>query len=187
MNDFKDCVRKINNEVLKSNNSNKISIAKVLKPQGLKGELKCSALIENVDLFSRIKKIYCENKEYKVISGIYRLGFVYICLENINNIEIAEKFRNKIFYIDKNDFGVLEKDSYFIDDLINLKLFDEKNQYIGDILDVENYGATDILIVKEKDSCFSVPFLNKIFPKIDIQNGSGCVIRQEYESNKVRP
>lgn len=79
----------------------KISIAKVLRPKGLKGELKCKALTEKFDLFSNINSVICDNKEYKVISGVYRLGFAYIQLENINTIELAEKFRNKILYVTK--------------------------------------------------------------------------------------
>ena len=165
----------------------KISIAKVLKPQGLKGEMKCSALTENVEIFKTLKSVICNNKEYKIISSCYRLGFVYIKLENINSIEKAESFRNQVFYISKENYGTLEENSYFIDDLIGLKIFDENNEYVGDVLDVENYGATDILIVREKVASFGVPFLNKVFPVVDIENQKIIASRNDYEFHKVAP
>lgn len=163
----------------------KISIAKVLKPKGLKGELKCKVLTEKFDLFSNLSNVICNNKTYKVISGIYRLGFAYIQLENINTIDLAENFRNKILYITKEEYGENEPDNYFIEDLIGLKVQNISGKYIGDILSIENYGATDILLIKESYTTFSVPFIKKIFLRVDLKNQIAIINQDLYEENKV--
>jgi len=162
-----------------------ISIAKVLKPQGIKGELKCQVLTEKVDIFSNLKSIICDNKKINIISGVYRLGYVYINLENVNSIEEADKFRNKTFYIPKEEYGGLAEDNYFIDDLIGVKIESENGEKIGEILDIENYGASDIAIIKENFSMHSVPLIAKIFLNIDTNKKLAVVNRAEYEEHKV--
>jgi len=163
----------------------KISIAKVLKPQGLKGELKCKALTERINVFSKLKSIICDNKSYDIISGVYRLGFVYISLENVSTIEQAEKFRNKTLYITKDEFGSLEPDNYFIDDLIGIKVFNTDGQEIGEIIGTEFYGASDILLIKEKFATYSISFLKEIFLKVDIKGKRAEINQKLYEENKI--
>lgn len=162
-----------------------ISIAKVLKPKGLKGELKCLPLVEKQELFSALQYIICDDKKINVISSTFRLGFVYIMLENIDNIDLAEKFRGKIFYINKEDFGDLEQDNYFIEDLINCEVYTSDGQKIGEVLGVENYGASDILEIKDKWTTYGVPFIKKIFVDIDVKNQKLVVDKNQYEENKV--
>jgi len=162
-----------------------ISIAKVLKPQGIKGELKCQVLTEKVDIFSNLNSVICENKEINVISSNYRLGYVYIMLENINSIEQADKFRNKTFYIPKSEYGELGQDNYFIEDLIGLEIKDQNKQRLGEVLDIENYGASDILFVKEKFCAYSVPFIAKVVLEVNMQEKYIIVSKEEYEENKV--
>ena len=82
----------------------KLSIAKVLKPQGLKGELKCLPFAEQSDVFSNLTYVYLNDQKLNVISSVYRLGYVYIKLENVDTIEHADKFRNAVFYVDKEQF-----------------------------------------------------------------------------------
>lgn len=163
----------------------KISVAKVLKPQGLKGELKCKSLTEHIQIFSSLKTIICDNKIYNVISGVYRLGFVYIRLENISTIELAEKFRNKTFYIEKKNYIDLEPDNYFIDELIGMKVFDIDGKEIGEIIGTEFYGASDILLIKEKFATYSISFLKEIFLNVDINNKKVIINQQKYEENKL--
>lgn len=162
-----------------------ISIAKVLKPQGIKGELKCQVLTEKFDIFSALKTIICDEKEITVISGVYRLGYVYITLENVDSIEKANFFRNKTFYIPKEEYGELDENNYFIEDLIGVKIETENGEKIGEILDIENYGASDIVIVKENFSTHSVPLIAKIFLNIDTNKKLAVVNRAEYEEHKV--
>ena len=163
----------------------KISIAKVIKPKGLKGELKCMSLTENHDLFSGLNFVYCNNEKINVISSVFRLGYVYITLENINTVEKAEQLRGKELFIDKENYGELGESTYFIEDLIDLPVFDENNQHIGEVLSVQNYGASDILEVKDKWATFLVPFIKEVFVDVDINAKKITVNRKKYEEYKL--
>ena len=163
----------------------KISIAKVLKPQGLKGELKCLPLTERKEVFENLKFVYCNNEKLEVVASVFRFDFAYITLKGIDSIEKAESFRNKTFFIPMEDFGELEEDTYFIDDLIGMTCYTEEGEKIGEVLGIENYGATDILQIKDKWATYLVPFVGKIFLDVDVQNKKIIVNKQNYEDNKV--
>ena len=164
--------------------SNKISIAQVLKPQGIKGELKCKALTEKLELFANLSHVFCDNKQINVISSVYRLGYVYICLENVNTRDDAELYRNKTLYLSKEDYGDLGEDSYYIEDLVHCRVYDENEQEIGVVMDVENYGATDILVIKEGWQMVSVPFIKKVFTEIKPAENRLVVNTSEYNEHK---
>lgn len=158
-----------------------LSILKVLKPQGLKGELKCLPLTQKNELFSTLKTVICNNQSIKIISSVYRLGYVYICLENVNSIEDAEKFKNQILYIDKKDFGELSSNTYFIEDLEGMSVVDENGEEIGDVLGVENYGATDLLEIKDKWRTYLVPMVKQVVVNVDVDAKKVVVNRDAYE------
>lgn len=162
-----------------------ISIAKVLKPQGIKGELKCKVLTEKLDIFGSLTHLFCDKKEIKVVSSVHRLGYAYIKLENVVSRNDAENFRNKTFFLDRESYGKLKEDNYFIEDLVGCEIFDDKNNKIGMVDDIENYGATDIVIVQEEWAKYSVPFLKKIFKKIIPENKKIIIDLEEYNNNKM--
>lgn len=162
-----------------------LSILKVLKPQGIKGEMKCLPLTQRTEIFDTLKTIICDNTELNVVSSKFRLGFVYICLENVNTIEDAEKFRNKEFFITKEDFGALDENTFFIEDLVGLEVVDTNGNLVGHILGVENYGASDILQVKDKWTTFLVPFIKQVFVDVDISAGKIVIDMLAYQEHRA--
>lgn len=163
---------------------NQISILKVLKPQGLKGELKCLPLTDEITVFENLKTVFCDGKQINVISSKFRLGYVYIMLENVLKIEDAEAFRNKELYVDKNVFS-LDDNTFFVDELVGLEVFDTSGNFIGDILGVENYGAGDILEVKDKWATYLVPFIKQVFVEVDISGGKVIVDKEKYQEHRA--
>lgn len=163
----------------------KLSILKVLKPQGLKGELKCLPLTERTEVFDGLTKAFCDGKEVRIISSKYRLGFVYICIENVNSIDDAEKWRGKEFFVDKEQFGTLDENTFFIDELEGLEVFDLEGNFVGNVLGVENYGATDILEIKDKWATYLVPFIEKVFVEVDIKGGKVVIDAEQYKEHRT--
>lgn len=161
----------------------KLSIAKVLKPQGLKGELKCLPLAEQSDVFSNLTYVYLNEQKLNVISSVYRLGYVYIRLENVDTIEHADKFRNAVFYVDREQFGTLQENTFFVDELVGCKVFNKNGEFFGDILGVENYGASDILEVKHKWGTYMVPFISKVFLDVNIAQQKVVIDEDEFKEH----
>ena len=159
-----------------------VCVGKIIKPQGIKGEVKILPLIDIPAIFNGKHNLYIEHKPSPVKTATFRLGYGYVLFEEIKDRNVAEKYRNKLVYITREDFDKLAVDDYLIDDLIGRELFDENGNRLGQIMGVENYGFDDILIVKEDEHLYEVPFRKDIFKK---QGKEFFAIKKEFDGAKV--
>lgn len=159
-----------------------LCVGKIVKPQGIKGEVKIYPLIDIPAIFNGKHEMFIDKKPVKIKSCTYRLGFAYACFDVIPDRNTAEKYRNSLIYIDKEEFYKIPSNTYLVDDLVGQTLFDENEKFVGQIMGTENYGFDDLIVVKEGERTFIVPFVKDIFKQKD---GKMYVIRKEYEGAKT--
>lgn len=163
---------------------NKLLIGKITKPQGLKGECKVLPLIDDEGVFNNLAKVTVGDTSYNVINCDYRFGFAYITFEGINDISLAEKLRNKKIYIPRDEY-ILKEDEYFVDDIIGFTIEDIKGNYIGKLIDVEQFGAADIFVITENGREYRVAFLKDIFFKVDTESQTIVADKTKYNEAKI--
>ena len=159
-----------------------VCVGKIIKPQGIKGEVKILPLIDIPAIFNGKHKLYIERKETPHKSACFRLGYAYVVFSEIKDRNMAETYRNKKIYISREDFDHLAVDDFLIEDLVGTVIYDENNELIGQIMSVVNYGFDDILVINEQDHIYEVPFKKAIFKTHD---RSIYAIRSEYNGAKV--
>lgn len=159
----------------------KIVIAKVLKPQGIKGELKCKPFADE-SFFENLKEVFIQDKRFEVLSSVYRFGYVYITLNDVNTRNDAESFRNKEILVDKNLFA----DTLLISDIENCKIVDEFNNELGFVESIEQYGSADILnIILNDNKKISIPCVDDIVLKVLPIEKLIIVNRAKFEEQKI--
>jgi 16S rRNA processing protein RimM len=125
-------------------------IAEVLKPQGLKGELKLKPFTDHNDRFSSLPYIYLKKQgsyeKRALLSARFYRSFVYIKIEHCDTREAAEDLRKGGIYIEREHAAQLEEGSHYFKDLIGLELFDG-DQTLGKVSAITNTGAADIYAV----------------------------------------
>ena len=164
----------------------RVLIGKIVKPQGIKGELKIYPNDDKLNQFKKISNIsFSENGELiKVKNWAVRNGFFYVTLPGVNDRDIAEKYRNKNVYVDEEEIN-LNPDTYFTEDIIGCDIYDENDNFLGAILDIENYGATDIFVILEDGREVMVPFATRIFVEINTNDKKIVAKRDLYDGAKV--
>ncbi|HEY8424046.1 MAG TPA: ribosome maturation factor RimM [Clostridia bacterium] len=146
----------------------KILIGTVLKTRGIKGEIKVKPYTDNIDNLLKVKTIYIDDMEYKVLSARESEGMLYLYLSRVYSIEQAETLRGKDIYINREDAAPLGENEYYIIDILGCDVYAD-DEYIGKVEDVSSFGAADVYTVKgEKTVRF--PFLKKLVRQVDIQN-----------------
>ena len=70
--------------------------------------------------------------------------FVILCLEGIEDRDVAEKLRKAELYVDRDHAVPLAKDEYYIADLIGITVNDEDGNEMGTLTDVLQTGANDV-------------------------------------------
>lgn len=149
-----------------------LEIGKVTGTRGLKGELRVEPWCDSPDILAGLKKIYINDRALNILSARVQKSMVIMTLEGINDIDEAEKLRNTIINIDRNDLK-LEKGQYFIQDLIGLKVIDVDNDNLyGKITDVLKTGANDVYqVTGENNKNYLVPVIQDVVLEVNIAEG----------------
>ncbi|MDE6583289.1 MAG: ribosome maturation factor RimM [Clostridia bacterium] len=159
-----------------------VCVGKIIKPQGIKGEVKILPLVDLPAIFNGKHALYIEKKETPFKTATFRLGYGYVHFDVITDRNVAEKYRNKEVYITKEEFEKIAVDDFLIEDLIGTLLYDENGEFAGQIMDITNYGFDDIVIVKCEERMYEVPFRKGIFQH---KGKEITVIRKEFDGAKV--
>lgn len=147
-----------------------LTIGKVLKPRGLKGELKIELYASDSARFSRLKRLKIDEIEYGVdrISPEGAIG--YVSLEGIDTVEKAEELRGKLITANRNDLPKLPDGKYYIVDMIGLDVV-VSGEVVGEVCDVLQYGSADVYVVKNGANSFSFPAISGLVKQVDLDLG----------------
>ena len=159
-----------------------VCVGKIIKPQGIKGEVKIMPLVDIPAIFNGKHPLYIDKKLAPFKHASFRLGYAYVLFEEIVDRNIAEKYRNKFIYITKDEFEKISVDDFLVDDIIGSLLYDENEEFVGQIMGVTNYGFDDILIVKQDEHLYEIHIKKDIFV---VKDKKISVIRKEFDGAKV--
>lgn len=126
----------------------RLRFGKVLKPQGLKGELKigCDSPSEYLNLTT----LFIMGRQYEIRSLRASGQYLYVSLTGIDKIEDAELFRGQNVFALKDEID-LNDGQYFIDDLIGCKVVDEVGTTYGVVKRIDNYGSKDVYTLEDSN------------------------------------
>lgn len=156
-------------------------VGKIVKPQGVKGEIKVLPLLSNIDDIKRFKSVFIAAKEYTVLKTRVHEGFAYMLLDGVSDRDMAEALRNNDIEVNREDLAPLEKDEYYIVDLIECSLFNESGEKLARVTDVVNYGASDILVLRDGSEEILCPYVKGLFKQVDIENKKIVVDEKRFK------
>ena len=156
-----------------------MQIGKVLKPQGIKGEIKVLPL-SNPDFFKEIEYVSINGTQAKIESASIREDGVYLKLDIIRDRNDAEEYRDAILSVEREALPDLEDGQFFYEDLIGCEVFFEDGERVGEIINIENYGSKDIFEIHHGFSNTLCPFVEDVFTNIDTKTKKIIANRKKY-------
>jgi 16S rRNA processing protein RimM len=145
----------------------------VLKPQGIKGEIKVQPLAPRPERFFDLETVYIKLKElqtFTIASVSIRQGFVFLKLHEVNSRNDAEQLRDKNILVSNDHIIDLDPDEYFIHDLVGCKVYAESGQRIGEVIDVMQNTSNDIYVVTgESKQEYLIPAIKDVIKQVDIK------------------
>lgn len=151
-----------------------LEIGKIVTTHGIKGEVKVQPWCDSPDFLCGFDNFYLNNGKEKIEVSDVRIqkNMVIMKLVGIDTPEQAVTFRNKVIYINRND-AELDEGSYFVQDLIGLKVIDaDTSESYGELVDVSETGANDVYHIKaENGKEFLIPAIPDVIIKTDIDEG----------------
>ena len=162
-----------------------ITIGQIVRAAGIRGEVKVKPLTDDPNRFKQLKTVYIESKPYRIEALRFDTDFVYLRFGGVTDRNAAETLKYKYIEIDRVNSVPLEEGRYFIDDIINCKLFTSDGAPLGKVTEVNQYGAADVFTATDGLKIIRFPFLKKMIVKIDVDNGIIIVDKKIFDEVSV--
>ena len=154
--------------------SSHLLIGEVLKPQGIRGEIKVRAITNDPDRFFDLESVFFhENGAYqprRVRVSRVDGDMVYMTVEGVTDRDGAEALRGRELYVDRGHAVPLDQDTNFICDLIGCQGVDDQGRVLGVMTEVMQPGANDVYVFKGDKGEVLVPALKRVVRQVDIEN-----------------
>ena len=150
---------------------NKLAIAQIVKPQGIKGEVKLKSLGDGPDMLLDVEGVYLSgdmDKKVSVKKAWRYKDSVFMALDGISDRNQAEALRGQELYIDADDAAELEDGFYYVSDLIGCTIAGHEGTVLGVLKNILQHGAADVYVV-EGEKSFMMPALKRVILKTDIE------------------
>lgn len=151
-----------------------LEVGQIVNYYGIKGFLKVVPFTDDITRFDDLKTIYIEkNKklEEKEIEEVkYHKNLVLLKLKEINDINDTEQYKNCILKINRKDAVELPEDTYFITDLIGIKVYTNEGKELGLLTDIFPTGSNDVYVVKDElGKQILLPAIKDVIKNIDVK------------------
>ena len=101
-----------------------LEAGKIVSVFGLKGEVKVQPWCDTPDFLCEFDTLYYKSgTPVEVERARVQKNIVVMKIKGVDSVEEAQKIRNRVLYLDREDVE-LGEDTYFVQDLIGLKVID---------------------------------------------------------------
>lgn len=152
-----------------------ISIARIARPQGIRGEVIADILTDFPDRFAALDEITLL-RDGKVFGSLkleqhrFHKSRVLLKFAGYDDPDKADELRGASLVIHRDELVELEEDEYFLFDLEGCEVVTVDGQSIGTVAKVEDFGAAPLLIVRNQGHEFMIPLTREICPEVDTEN-----------------
>lgn len=153
-----------------------LQVGIITSTHGVRGEVKVYPTTDDPRRFRRLKEVVLDTGREKLnleIEGVkFFKQFVILKFKGLDNINDIEKYRQKSLYVTRKNAVRLQRDEYFIADLIGLKVQDEDGTELGTVKNVIETGANDVYEVEMADGrSLLLPAIKQCILNVDVENG----------------
>jgi 16S rRNA processing protein RimM len=163
----------------------KILVAVIVKPQGIRGEVKVKTFTDAPEDLQTLAKVFIDDKPYKIVAVRGVVGdTAFIALKGVADRNAAEALRGRELYALREDIPPLPDGRYFIADLIGCRVADEEGKEIGVLSDVTP-AKTDVysVTIGGKEVMFAA--VDGVILNVDVEQKVITVQRKRFEEVAV--
>ena len=146
----------------------RLVIGEVLKPQGIRGELKVKTFTDFPEDVKAFGTVYIDSVAYKILS--FRVGTdgaAYVGLRGVPDRNAAELLRGKKLEGERDDAPPLEEGQYYIVDILGLSCETESGEVLGIVKDVKNLSS-DVYTIEKAGKQILFPAVKGVVKKVDL-------------------
>ncbi len=161
---------------------NFLIIGRVLRPHGVRGEVRASVLTELPERFEWLEQVYlaqtpdARQPRRVAVEGVrYHQDHVLLKLAGIDTRDDAETLRTQWLLVPESEGIPLEEGEFYLYRLDNLAVITDTGEYLGRIVEILETKAHDVFVVKGDGGELLLPDTDEVVKSIDLDAGQMIV------------
>jgi len=162
-----------------------VTIGRVVKPQGRKGEVLVAPLSDRPGRFPDLRAAYVAGveggaREIAVTSSWPHKGGFVLKIEGVDSIDAAEGYRGLEIRIGQESLESLPAGSYYHHQLLDLRVEDASGRSLGRAAEILETGAgAPVLVIRGDQGEILVPLAEEFILNVSLPEGRIVVKRPE--------
>lgn len=153
-----------------------LQVGAISSTHGVRGEVKVFPTTDDVKRYSKLKEVILGEGSMAPLLHVesvkYQKNMVIVKFKEYNSLNEVENLKGKNLYVTRENAVKLNKNEYFVADLIGLCVIDEAKNIKGTLKDVMPTGANDVYIIELEDGReLLLPAIKDCIKEVDISNG----------------
>jgi len=148
----------------------------VIKPVGLKGEIKVKPLTDNPDRYAPGSSLWFAPVGGKpapfVVEDVSEYkGILRVLFAGIESVEEAERYRGQEIFVPEAEVPPLPEGEYYHFQIIGLDVYASGGRLLGKVTDIFEAGEKDVYVIKGRGKEYLVPATGEHIREIDVERG----------------
>ncbi len=145
----------------------KLLIGEIIKPQGIKGEVKINLHNKSMMLNS-CESLIIDNNVMNVETYRLNSGFMYVLFKDVNDIQTAEGLRGLNVYLSAVQANELKTENqFFVEEIMGFTVITTNGESVGNLEDLQNFGSKDIMYISLNGKSVLVPVVDELIEYIN--------------------
>ena len=148
-----------------------VLIGKIVNTHGLRGEVRILSSFKYKDrVFKKDMNIYIGKDKVNEVINSYRHHKIFemITMNGYNDINQILKYKGEYVFVNKEDI-VLNENEYLDEDIIGLSVYVD-DKCLGKVRRIDDHSGNLILVIKNDEKNYLVPYNFDIIEVIDLEN-----------------
>jgi 16S rRNA processing protein RimM len=151
-----------------------ITIGEIIKTRGLRGCMKVLSFVDTGDISDELASVYIQdNSGQKKLYCLRKIDisgkFLFIELEDVNDVDVAKTFVGSKVVIQRNMMKELPEGEYYWRDIIGLDVYTDDGKLLGQIESIFPTGSNDVYVCKGGGREILLPAIADVIQSIDIE------------------
>jgi 16S rRNA processing protein RimM len=131
----------------------RVTVGVVLKPVGLKGELKVRPMTDNPGRYAPGSRLYLTSPEgeaaaFTIKSVSEHKGNFKVAFEGIGSVGEAEVYRGQEVFVPENEVPPLPEGEYYHFQIIGIEVYTHSGRLLGTVREILEAGEKDVYVVR---------------------------------------